>query len=374
MSADEREDDRFETKKERIKKLERRGKVGGLIKALKDKEVRWLALDALSSLRRHGTVVRDRRAVEPLIELLRDEELHSLEEDAVTILGDTGDARAVEPLVALLEKDSLYYYAIQTALGKLGKAASPPLIDILKDKNKESKIRLSAVNALGMTGDPRAFEPLAEVLNEEMKSKEYSQLAYDVVKALGELGDPRAVDVLTTALKRKEKEIFRVAAMALAQFGDAGLRPLEEASRDQDVEIREAAVYGLYLCDAEGAIKLLIAALKDQDYRVRWEAAECLGKLPSRNEWTLGEAQEKLASAIPILTAALRDKSIAKVAGYALIKITVEAEDILRPYPDELKQEIARYMEAKRHERETLLATLGDRGVGISFFKKFFNR
>jgi HEAT repeat protein len=110
--------------------------------------------------------IRDERAVEPLIDLLRSPLLRQESSftveglalslawtapvSAIEALGKIRDRRAVEPLVAMLEKK----------LVALKSAAPNEEILALDGVLVDNRIVLAAIEVLGSLGDPRAAEPL----------------------------------------------------------------------------------------------------------------------------------------------------------------------------------------------------------------------
>jgi HEAT repeat protein len=124
-----------------------------LITALTDPDfnVRFMAAQALGKL-------EDPRGVDPLIAVLNENPF------AAEALGEIKDPRAVGPLIAALRspKKNQILYPFSNALGKIGSPAVDSLIAVLKDK--DTKVRRAAIEALGKTKDPRGSERMAEYL------------------------------------------------------------------------------------------------------------------------------------------------------------------------------------------------------------------
>ncbi len=82
-------------------------------------------------------------------------------------LGEIGDTRAVEPLIQVLkDKDKDVRLTAARVLGGIGDArAVEPLIQALTDE--ERVVRMNAATALGRIGDKRAIEPLTDALEDE---------------------------------------------------------------------------------------------------------------------------------------------------------------------------------------------------------------
>jgi PKD repeat protein len=156
--------------------------------------------------------IGDARAVEPLIDALRDVD-YTVQWDAAEALGKIGDKRAVEPLITTLKAEDGYLQDLAAeALGEIGDAeAVEPLIGALKDE--EGDVRSSAAGALGKIGDKRAVEPLIITLKDE--DEFVRGCAAD---ALGEIGDKRAIEPLTAALKDEDEFVRSRAETALEKI------------------------------------------------------------------------------------------------------------------------------------------------------------
>jgi HEAT repeat protein len=132
----------------------------GEVNGAKDIVARWNAAETLGSL-------KNTRAVQPLIDVLHDENEH-LRERVAFSLGIIGDERAVEPLIEALKDNS----KAARALGMINsRRAVEPLIEALKDENKKkrvvNRVCQDIIWALGRSGDKRAFAPLQKCLDNE---------------------------------------------------------------------------------------------------------------------------------------------------------------------------------------------------------------
>ena len=180
----------------------------------------------------------DKRAVDPLINALADDE-YQVRQAAAEALGQLGDKRAVDPLIkALVDGHSDVRKAAAEALGQLGDVAVDPLTKILLDDN--SDIRRSAAEALGQLGDKRAVDPLINALADD----EY-WVRQAAAEALGQLGDKRAVDPLIKALVDGHSDVRKAAVKALVQLGDVAVDPLIEAMEDDNPSVHQAAAEAL---------------------------------------------------------------------------------------------------------------------------------
>src|ERR1700733_4524183 len=146
--------------------------------------------------------IGDPRAVEPLIQALGTSEANILK-STIKSLGELKDPRAIEPLIALLRRP--YKLApllsgeelkklLTTAMEEFGPLAVAPLCAALKDPNKE--VRRGAVTILDKLKYPAAFESISAALN--VKD---SLVRLTAVQALGASGDSRAAEPLIAALQ-----------------------------------------------------------------------------------------------------------------------------------------------------------------------------
>jgi HEAT repeat protein len=97
---------------------------------------------------------------------------------------------------------------------------------------------------------------------------------------LGEIGDARAVVHLIEALKDKDMGVRCSAADALGKIGDVrAVEHLIEALKDEDEHMREWAAVGLGGIKDTRAVEPLIRGLKDKAWGVRLQAKKALDKL-----------------------------------------------------------------------------------------------
>ena len=159
----------------------------------------------------------DRRAVEPLIALLKTGECgdvrFNVRAEAAKALGQLGDARAVEPLMASLADD-------------------------------DGATRTSALEALGRLGDQRAVEPLLAELEPLRRAPTVSGSApadpaarwlaiyrYYVIRALGKLGDPRAVSLLEWIRAHEHEPVLK--GKSLGDMATVALRRIAERTAQE---------------------------------------------------------------------------------------------------------------------------------------------
>jgi hypothetical protein len=217
--------------------------------------------------------IRDPRAVEPLVAVLKDVD-YGVRENAAKALGKD----AVEPLIATLkDPDPNARISAAKALAEIGPEAVEPLIAALEDPNPDA--RFLAADALGKIKDPRAVEPLVAVL----KDADYG-VRENAAKALGK----DAVEPLIATLKDPDSSVRQNAAEALGNIKDPGfpafgftaaVKPLAAALKDSDSNVRKSAAKALGEIKDPDAVEPLIAALKDPDSYVQKSAANALVKI-----------------------------------------------------------------------------------------------
>lgn len=222
------------------------------------------------------------RNLDSLIYALRggDPDMHR--SDAAQALGKLGDARAVQPLITALQRDknSVVRGFAAEALGKIGdKLAVEPLIFALRDES--GSVPIFAAQALGRIGDTRAVEPLLPLLDSY-----YIDTRSTVAEALGKIGDVRAVELLIRALRIRdgqESEIRWSATEALVRIGRPAVNSLISTLRVAGTEMRRQVVEILGKIGDMREVEPLVAALLDEDMKVRELAAQALGEIGDEN-------------------------------------------------------------------------------------------
>lgn len=142
-------------------------------------------------------------------------------------LGESGDAAAVPAITEFLtgsepEKDQKARWAAANALGKLKQPdAVEALLPLLSDPYND--LRQAAVEALGRLAQPRAADGLSRVVQQD-KDPVVRELA---AQALGLVGNPAAFDVLITALGDAEPRVGRAAWTSILALGGKDVPTLE---------------------------------------------------------------------------------------------------------------------------------------------------
>jgi HEAT repeat protein len=189
---------------------------------------------------------RDSRAIDPLIEVLRDSREDPLVRNAAAgALEAIGGPRVLARLLEVMADAPINDWRAVFSLASLGEPAVEPLLAILN--NPAAAGRAHAAAALGLINDPRAIGPLVSALqgpDPVLRSR--------AATALGRLRDPRVFDFLAAALRDPKPHVRRDAMWALSELGD------------------------------KRAVGLIVRALRDPSRYTRKLAAECLGEMGSQ--------------------------------------------------------------------------------------------
>lgn len=139
----------------------------------RDGRIRRVAVELLGQ-------IGDRRAVEPLIAALRDEN-GDVRRTAAWYLGNMEDQRAVGPLIVMLRDEDVDVCAAIRSLGRLGDArAVEPLVAMLQDERTD--VVWQASDALGKLGDARAIPHLERVAREDARTTRYGGAVTDMAR------------------------------------------------------------------------------------------------------------------------------------------------------------------------------------------------
>ncbi|GAA2526774.1 HEAT repeat domain-containing protein [Pilimelia columellifera] len=246
---------------------------------------RGIAEEAIRQTRSRSPVVRARHAellgalrhgpaAPDLARLLRDRDVEVVVV-AIRALGHVGDPRAAPALLDTLAGDrSVPAHLVAQSLTQLGPDAVPALMDALAAPAATE--RLTAVQAMGMLGDPRPSRAVAGVIAAD------PDLAVRVAAArtLGELGARVGLEPLVAALApRSPPDLRAAAATALGALGAPTAAPaLGALLNDPIYQVAHAAARALRRLGGPGLNELTGAAA-------------------GPSEWTAAHAREALAMA-----------------------------------------------------------------------------
>jgi HEAT repeat protein len=181
----------------------------------------------------------------------------AVREKAVYTLGEIKDARAVQPLIALLkDPDQLVRSEAAQVLGDM---QDPQAVDPLSAALQDKSIQNDVIEALTKLNDPRAIPALIAVMG--TGDLYYCTPCFPAEKALVKLGAP-AVQPLNAALQDASPNVRRWSAKALQQIGDErSVAPLIAAIQRGDVEVAAGAYIFFIEKGLGGSETVLVQAL-----------------------------------------------------------------------------------------------------------------
>ena len=276
-----------------LARLKDRRAVGPLIDALQHPhaETRWGAAHALGQL-------GDAHAVRPLIDVIKSRSPDAPKGAAIFALGNIGDRRALPILRTASRRTRIPHgqkFAVEAIAKILGSAAVDFLVDVLKQKNRETysqaldafhripprvilptllqlldsnllDLQWLAAEALVKIQHPRAVKFLLE------KCDQGSERSMDL---LGRVRSPQVVRHLITQL---DGDHAAHAARALPQIGRLATGPLIQVATGQDDSARWWAVSALGGIQDARAVPTLLQALAGDEH-LREPAAEALSQI-----------------------------------------------------------------------------------------------
>ena len=192
----------------------------------------WYRVRAVMALGELG----DLRAVEPLIEMLKDED-EEVGGDMIwqlfEILSSFKDPKAIQPLIEQLHRVE---FKDAWSLFAFGDAAISPMIDALKHTN--SYTRWQAANWLGNRHDERAIPALVEATTDSNE-----RVRNQAIYSLGWIRSSKAIPALEKLARESEAKVRKCVAYALGNINDPKvLSVLEELSKDTVPEVRTMAI------------------------------------------------------------------------------------------------------------------------------------
>jgi HEAT repeat protein len=183
--------------------------MSALLPALQDKDVEvWYR--AATALAAHGT-----KALEPLLAALGEKSSNGWA-GVICALGQIRDARAVEPLLAVLRnKDWKARVDAISLIGALGEIRDPRAIEALLPSLQDACkwVRLKTVYALGNIGEPRVIEPLLDILHDS--SSLIRRRGAEILTKLGCCPEDRTQQVLLVIYAGDWKQATKLGAAAV---------------------------------------------------------------------------------------------------------------------------------------------------------------
>jgi HEAT repeat protein len=213
--------------------------------------------------------------------------------DALAAQADASVAPAL--LKAMTDPESSVRAAAARALGVLkAREAVPALMAMLSDSDVEAAV--AAANALAELADPAALDKLINIVT---ASATPAPLYDAAANALAKIQDPRAVPILVKLLGSPKENVRWASAAALGGLGVAdAVKPLAAvALKDQNPQIREAALAALSTIKDPSALDTLVDALSDKEKRVADQALRSLTQVADANATLYAAALDRLVAA-----------------------------------------------------------------------------
>ena len=169
------------------------------------------------------TVAKDTASVLRIAELLQ-ESVPDVRKEAAAGLGLIGDSRACQPLADLFDAEQRedIQGTAIRALVHLGTHSVKPLIGLLR--SSRPAVRSGAAHALGKLQARDAVEPLIWLLRDGDRN-----VRMGAVYALRQIGDNRGLDAIAASVQDSDQEVERAAERALS--GEGYQEQLNKAKR-----------------------------------------------------------------------------------------------------------------------------------------------
>lgn len=225
--------------------------------------------------------------VEKLISIVNKSSDKELRIEAINALAYVRDPRAITGLTEATKSAS--WVERETAVKSLGKLKDhlviEPIVHALSDNNKfvresAAKSLYSVSTVLAKRKDPRVISHLIDAIKTNKgKAKDVSIAALrSALSELSRVNETSFLKVLIAALDDDNKYVRKEAVLALGNFDDPRvITPLTKALKDSFQDVRDIASEALNKARDPGSAEPLFAALKDNDAFVRDEAAKALG-------------------------------------------------------------------------------------------------
>lgn len=245
----------------------------------------------------------DRRAIPALIAAFHSDvyEVRAAGADALASFGEDALSVLLDILRMGLAEWNSSLEPLVDALRRIGEPAVEPLIGLLRTSDDED-VRMVAVEVLGgiALNSDSLMESLHSVLREALRSALRDNDEYVRGKSalhLADIHDVSGLSVLLAMLDREDAREHRLATYALWNIGTEAVEPLLAilADTSRKLQARVRAVEALGKIGDTRAIPGLLAALTDDDRRIRMAAENALGEL--KGQEAMESLRKVLASA-----------------------------------------------------------------------------
>ncbi|HAW50251.1 TPA: hypothetical protein DCX16_04825 [bacterium] len=224
------------------------------IKALRynNQKIRKVTASALS-------VIGNHEAIEPLIRTLddRDEGMRKIVSCAIARIIKRGAIFNLQDFAK--RKSTLVKEGLIRSMGMVKDESSINFILHQALNEKDAKIRVVAVNALGKMEKPELAKMLIKILQDENQN-----VKKETAIALAKLGDERGYGILVDSIRGKnwrvQMDAIYTSHRYLSESKERIIRLLSDATKDQNPQTRAAAIIGLGVIRDERFIPTLLMA------------------------------------------------------------------------------------------------------------------
>lgn len=232
-------------------------------------EVRERAIEALGR-------IKDKRAVQSLIDLLEDEDADMWQGGIFKSLVQLGDKRGIEVVAGYLKNPDKAVR--RKASGAFLYLHDPSVLDSLRGAltDQDSLVKTNLIEAIGRLGGERDMASLIPLLKDED-----NDVRLKAMEVIARMGGRKAVEYILPLLHDPASETRRKAVELLGGMGDKDcVGPLINTLKEG---VCEEVIWSLANIGDERAVKPMIAILKDRkgDKDLRAKAALALGRLKS---------------------------------------------------------------------------------------------
>ena len=235
-------------------------------------------------------------ALEPLFEVILDDDLPEVRCAALDGLSEIMDARLAERLVSLLATDpeaevradsasvlGIYLSECEDEEGweSTRRRVEDGLLEAINTDSEEVLVRRRALESYGFAEDPYADEVIMDAYDSDE-----DEMRASAVFAMGRRMDEEWLTIVHQEMDNEVEEIRLAAIYAASMIGSGGSVPhlLRVIGEDPDDEVRVAAVYALADIESPEAERLLQDLLESTDEAILAAATDALEMWNARED------------------------------------------------------------------------------------------
>lgn len=205
-------------------------------------------------------------------------ETHNMKLGAMEALGLIGDPRAVDPLVNILLKEESYRENASQALGRIGAPSVTPLV--LHNNYPDEKVKIAIIETLGKTHSAKAVPALIDFLRERDENFENN-----ATRALKRIGKPAVVPMGKVLFNNKESMLLRCRVISILGSigGPDSTRLILNAAGEEQIQYVSEIDDELVKVDSREATPILIKGLKSPKIAIIRKAVSLLENYNDRS-------------------------------------------------------------------------------------------